>query len=106
MRDSESQNAKVLWLSTYRAPAPGPILRPQAALTKMDFVPGVKQKLLSKRVPHDANWLQLPPHPLLSQNATFCVADRQLVPGALRQAAPPLYTVHEPPQTFWDRLLQ
>lgn len=68
----------------------GARIRPQAELTMMEAVPGVKQKPLSRRVPHDDNWLQLPPQPPLSQNPTLLVAARHFVPGAARQVAPPL----------------
>ena len=69
-----------------------------AVPTRMDAVPGVKQKLLSRRVPQLENWLQLPPQLSPSQKPTLLVADKQLVPGALMQVAPPLYTLQEPPQ--------
>ena len=72
----------------------------------MDAVPGVKQKLLSRRVPHVDSWLQLWPHPARSQNPTLFVAARQFVFGALRHVAPPVYTVHAPPQTLKIRVLQ
>jgi hypothetical protein len=54
-------------------------------------------------VPHEANWLQLPPHPERSQNATFCDAQRHFVFGALRHAGPPEYVVQAPPQTLSAR---
>ena len=77
-----------------------------ALLTRMDAVPGVSQKLLSRRVPQLENWLQLPPQPLRSQNPTSLVANRQAVPGASMQVAPPLYTLQAPPQTVSILLLQ
>ena len=64
----------------------------------MDSVPGVKQKLFWSLVPQLENWLQLPPQPPRSQKPTLLVADRQLVPGAAMQVAPPLYTLQAPPQ--------
>ena len=74
--------------------------------TKIDLVPGVEQKPLSKCVPHvDRSW-QLWPHPPRSQNPTFFVADRQLVPDASMHVGPPLYTEHEPPQTPPTRFVQ
>jgi hypothetical protein len=69
-----------------------------AVPTRMDAVPGVKQKLFSSLVPQLENRLQPPPQPPLAQKPTLLVADRQLVPGASRQVAPPLYTVQGPPQ--------
>jgi hypothetical protein len=72
----------------------------------MDAVPGVSQKLSSRRVPQLENWLQLPPQPLRSQKPTLLVADRQVVPGAEMQVAPPLYTLQVPPQTLSILLLQ
>ena len=72
----------------------------------MDAVPGVKQKLFWRRVPQLENWLQLPPHPPRSQNPTLLVAERQLVPGAAMQVAPPLYTLQEPPQRSSILLVQ
>ena len=65
----------------------------------MDSVAGVKQKLLSRCTPQVDNWLQPPPQPPPAQKPILLVAARQFVPGALRQVAPPLYTVHGPPQT-------
>lgn len=64
----------------------------------MDLVPGVKQKLLARRVPHSLNPLQLPLQELPSQNTTSLVAERQFVPGAAMQTGPLVTTVHEPPQ--------
>lgn len=77
--------------------------------TRIDTVPGVQQKLLSRRVPQVDNWLQSPPwapHPLLLQKPTLLVADKQLVSGALRQVAPPLYTIQVPPQMPSTLMLQ
>ena len=74
--------------------------------TRIDWVPGVKQKLLSRRVPQVDSWLQLCVHPERSQKPTLVVAARQFVLGVLRHAAPPVYTVHGPPQTSSTRLLQ
>ena len=72
----------------------------------MDAVPGVAQKLFWRRVPQLENWLQLPPQPLRSQKPTLLVAERQLVPDAAMQVAPPLYTLQEPPQRSSIRLVQ
>jgi hypothetical protein len=72
----------------------------------MDAVPGVSQKLFSSFVPQLENWLQLPPQPPRSQKPTLLVAERQAVPGAERQVAPPLYTVQEPPQRSSILVLQ
>ena len=69
-------------------------------------VPGVEQKLLSSRVPQLLNWLQLPLHPPWSQNPTFAVALKHVVPGVLKHVAPPLYTVQLPPHTLLVRLVQ
>ena len=74
--------------------------------TMMDFVPGVKQKLLLRRVPQALNPLQGVAHPGAPQNATSAVAIRQFVFGALRQVAPPLYTVQFPPHWFPVRVEQ
>lgn len=72
----------------------------------MDLVPGVAQKPLFNFVPQESNTLQLPVQPAWSQNATFVVAERQLVPGALRQVAPPVYTVQGPEQSPAVSVLQ
>ena len=69
-------------------------------------VPGVEQKLLSSRVPQLLNWLQLPLHPLRSQNPTLFVADRQLVPEASMHVGPPVYTEHDPPHKLPTRFVQ
>lgn len=74
--------------------------------TTMEFVPGVKQKLLLSRVPQALNPLQGVAHDLPLQNATSAVAIRQFVFGALRQVAPPLYTVQFPPHWFPERVEQ
>ena len=42
----------------------------------------------------------------VAQNATSPVAARQTVVGARKHFAPPVYTVHAPPHTFCERLLQ
>ena len=72
----------------------------------IDAVPGVAQKLLLRRVPQLANSLQLPLHPLWSQNPTFAVALKHAVPGVLKHVAPPLYTVQLPPHTLLVRFVQ
>jgi len=64
----------------------------------MDAVPGVKQKLFSRRVPQSLKSLQLPSQALPSQKETSLVADRQLVSGAEMQVGPPLNTVQGPSQ--------
>ena len=72
----------------------------------MDFVPGVKQKLLARRVPHESKELQLPPQEPPSQNTTLLVATRQLVPGAAMQTGPLVTVVQEPPQLLPVRFEQ
>ena len=72
----------------------------------MEFVPGVKQKLLSRRVPQLSNKLQGLVHEFVAQNTTFAVAIRQFVFGAERHAAPPLYRLHSPPHTGPARVEQ
>ena len=56
----------------------------------MEFVPGVKQKPPSKRTPHEEKSLQGLVHPLVEQNLTSLVAERQLVFGATRQVPGPV----------------
>ena len=76
------------------------------APTKMDFVPGVKQKPPLNEVPQVESWWQLPPQPFLSQKPTLVVADRQEVPEASMHVGWPLYTWQSPPQTLSTRLVQ
>ena len=67
--------------------------------TKIDWVLGAKQNPLARRTPQVVSCLQVAPvHPPLLQNTTLFVAARQFVPGTLRHVAPPVYTVHDPPQ--------
>ena len=69
-----------------------------AVPTRMDAVPGVKQKLFWRTFPQLESWLQLPLQLPPLQKPTLLVADKQLVPGASMQVAPPLYTLQGPPQ--------
>lgn len=72
----------------------------------MEFVFAVRQKPPSRGVPQCERSLQLPVHPDLSQYPTFRVALMHIVFGASMHDAPPLYTVHTPPQTFPAREAQ
>ena len=72
----------------------------------MDAVLGVSQKPSARCIPQLENWLQLPPQLPRSQKPTLLVADRQLVPEAAMQVAPPLYTLQEPPQRSLVLLVQ
>ncbi len=76
-----------------------PLVVQAGPVIPIETVPGVAQKPFCKPIPHVGNTWQTPLQYISSQNETWPVANRHLVPGALMHAAPVVIVVQGGPQT-------